>query len=100
MGVLSEKQKRGGQTSSSAAIIYPLDDALIRHSFPSANQLQKEHTKTVHITLNGKVQVHGFLHSEHATGSSINLKWWKGTSAQNILKADDSTVSIWCNQWM
>jgi hypothetical protein len=59
--------KKGEQTSSSAAIIYPLNDALIRHNFPSANQLQKEHTKTVYIALYGKVQVHGFLHSDHAT---------------------------------
>jgi hypothetical protein len=50
--------------------------------------------------LYGKVQVHGFLHSDHATRSSINLKYWIGTSAHNILKANDSTVSIWCNQWM
>jgi len=72
MGMLFAK--KGGQTSSSAAITYPLNDALIRYSFPSANQLQKENTKTVYIALYGKFQVHGFFHSDHATGSSINLK--------------------------
>ena len=65
--------KRDGQSISSVGI-YPLNDALIRHSSPSANQLDKEHTKTVDIALYGKVQVPGFPHSDHATGSSIKLK--------------------------
>lgn len=72
MGVLFAED--GGKTPSSAAITYPSNDALIRHSFPSTNQLHEEHTKTVDIALYAKVQVHGLLHSDHATWSSINQK--------------------------
>ena len=57
--------QRGIEQSSGISRIYPFNNALIRRSRPSTDQLHKEHTKTVYITLYGKN--HGLLPPGHAT---------------------------------